>query len=272
MQKRFKIESRLCRVVVADGRADASPWRRRRPSPTLGWPQRGEPCDGYRLPNTISRLLELARPARFVAGEVLRLRQPGGRSQTRHRSRSRFGLRPGAAGRSVTRGDPESGLRWTARARRIWRANSSGTSIPPVRAPSDACSRPPDTVCRASQDPGRQAACRPQRPVRAHQRHRAGLQRRGQPVISVDTRRRNWSELQERRREWRPKGEPDAVLVHDFLDKSWARPFPTASTISRPTRDGQRGIDHDTARFAAEAIYRWWKKMGSKRYPRPANS
>jgi hypothetical protein len=27
------------------------------------------------------------------------------------------------------------------------------------------------------------------------------------------------------------------------------------------------GVDHDTARFAAEAIRRWWTKMGSKRYP-----
>ncbi len=27
------------------------------------------------------------------------------------------------------------------------------------------------------------------------------------------------------------------------------------------------GIDHDTARFAAGAVLRWWKKMGAKRYP-----
>jgi hypothetical protein len=28
------------------------------------------------------------------------------------------------------------------------------------------------------------------------------------------------------------------------------------------------GIDHDTAQFAAQAIRRWWKKMGAKRYRR----
>jgi hypothetical protein len=28
------------------------------------------------------------------------------------------------------------------------------------------------------------------------------------------------------------------------------------------------GIDHDTAEFAVEAIWRWWQKMGSERYPK----
>src|SRR3954467_9450317 len=27
------------------------------------------------------------------------------------------------------------------------------------------------------------------------------------------------------------------------------------------------GVDHDTARFAAEALHRWWQEMGSLAYP-----
>jgi len=29
------------------------------------------------------------------------------------------------------------------------------------------------------------------------------------------------------------------------------------------------GTDHDTAAFAVNAIRRWWKAMGKKRYPKP---
>ena len=76
----------------------------------------------------------------------------------------------------------------------------------------------------------------------------------GCPVISVDTKRRSWSAVQERWPGMAPGGEPEQVNVHDFADRTSARPSRTASTTWRPTPAGQRGTDHDTSQFAVQAI------------------
>lgn len=95
------------------------------------------------------------------------------------------------------------------------------------------------------------------------------FQRHGQPVISVDTKKKELvGEFKNGGREWQPQGEPEQVLVHDFLDKDLGKAIPYGVyDISENQGWVSVGMDHDTARFAAEAIRRWWKKMGAKRYP-----
>jgi hypothetical protein len=68
-------------------------------------------------------------------------------------------------------------------------------------------------------------------------------------------------------REWRPQGEPEEVLVDDFMDKELGKAI-SYGVYDLTENQGwvSVGIDHDTARFAAEAIRRWWKKMGSTRH------
>ena len=94
------------------------------------------------------------------------------------------------------------------------------------------------------------------------------FQQRGQPVISVDTKKKELvGAFKNGGREWQPKGEPEKVKVHDFLDIELGKAIPYGVyDISENQGWVSVGIDHDTARFAAEAIARWWKKMGSKRY------
>jgi hypothetical protein len=96
------------------------------------------------------------------------------------------------------------------------------------------------------------------------------FQDRGQPVVSVDTKKKELvGDFKNGGREWRPRGQPDEVRVHDFLDKTMGKVIPYG--VYDLTYDEgwvSVGIDHDTARLAAEALCRWWKKMGSKRYPR----
>lgn len=89
-----------------------------------------------------------------------------------------------------------------------------------------------------------------------------------QPVISVDTKKKELvGEFRNIGREWRPKGEPETVLVHDFIDKELGKVIPYGVfDLSENKGWVSVGIDHDTAHFAAEAIRRWWKKMGLKRY------
>ena len=94
------------------------------------------------------------------------------------------------------------------------------------------------------------------------------FQERDQPVISVDTKKKELiGNFRNGGREWRPKGEPDQVLVHDFMDKELGKAIPYG-VYDVTGNEGwvSVGIDHDTARFAVEAIRRWWKKMGSKRH------
>jgi hypothetical protein len=94
------------------------------------------------------------------------------------------------------------------------------------------------------------------------------FQSRGQPVISIDTKKKELvGEFKNGGREWQPQGEPEEVRVHDFLDKDLGKAIPYGVyDIGENQGWVSVGIDHDTARFAAEAIRRWWSKMGAKRY------
>jgi hypothetical protein len=61
----------------------------------------------------------------------------------------------------------------------------------------------------------------------------------GDPVISVDTKKKELvGSYKNNGAEWRPAGSPEQVKVHDFIDKTWARPTRTASTTSTPTPAG----------------------------------
>jgi Rhodopirellula transposase DDE domain len=92
---------------------------------------------------------------------------------------------------------------------------------------------------------------------------------RGQPVISVDTKKKELiGDFKNAGREWRPKGEPELVRVHDFKDKQLGKAIPHGIYDLR-TDEGwvTVGIDHDTAQFAVNSIRSWWKHLGQPRYP-----
>jgi hypothetical protein len=96
------------------------------------------------------------------------------------------------------------------------------------------------------------------------------FQRRDQPVISVDTKKKELvGNFKNFGREWRRAGHPLEVRVHDFIDRDKGRAIPYG-VFDLTNNQGwvSVGIDHDTAFFAAEAIARWWRKMGRKRFPK----
>jgi hypothetical protein len=96
------------------------------------------------------------------------------------------------------------------------------------------------------------------------------FQRRGEPVISVDTKKKELvGPFKNGGREWQPKGEPEEVVIHDFVDEELGKVIPYGVfDLSRNEGWVSVGIDHDTAQFAVRAIARWWQKRGAKRYPR----
>ena len=95
------------------------------------------------------------------------------------------------------------------------------------------------------------------------------FQKAGQPVISVDTKKKELvGRYRNSGREWRPKGCPEEVKVHDFVDKELGRAIPYGVyDLGRNEGWVSVGCDHDTSEFAVETIRRWWRTMGQAQYP-----
>jgi hypothetical protein len=93
-------------------------------------------------------------------------------------------------------------------------------------------------------------------------------QQQGLPVVSVDTKKKELiGDFKNPGREWRPKGEPERVKVHDFVVPALGKAIPYGVyDLSRDEGWVSVGIDHDTASFAVNAIRSWWKRMGRPAY------
>ena len=91
----------------------------------------------------------------------------------------------------------------------------------------------------------------------------------GEPAISVDTKKKELvGDFRNAGRQWRPKGWPEEVRVHDFVIPELGRAVPYGVYDIADNADWVSvGVDHDTAAFAANAIRRWWRLMGRERYP-----
>jgi hypothetical protein len=94
------------------------------------------------------------------------------------------------------------------------------------------------------------------------------FQKLGQPVISVDTKKKELiGEYQNVGREWQAKGKPALVLTHDFPNgKPKAVPYGVYDLTRNEGWVGV-GVSSDTAEFAVATISRWWAEMGSAVYP-----
>jgi hypothetical protein len=95
------------------------------------------------------------------------------------------------------------------------------------------------------------------------------LQRRGEPVISVDTKKKELvGQYYNKGRKWRPRGDPEQVRIHDFIDPTQPKAIPYGIyDVTRNHGWVNVGRDHDTASFAAGSIHRWWMALGSRVYP-----
>jgi DDE family transposase len=169
----------------------------------------------------------------------------------------------------ATRGDPESPLRWTCKstpqlARELTAQGHlvSASTVWRLLKAADYSLQSNRKTKEGAEHPDRNAQFE----------HIATMvqafQQRGQPVISLDTKKKELiGEFRIAGREWQPSGEPVEVLVHDFMDKELGKAIPYGVYDLTENQGWVRvGIDHDTARFAAEAIRRWWRKMGVQYY------
>jgi transposase len=91
----------------------------------------------------------------------------------------------------------------------------------------------------------------------------------GEPAISVDTKKKELvGPFKNAGQEWQPHGQPEAVRVHDFIDRDLGRASPYGVyDLAGNVGWVNVGIDHDTATFAVESIRRWWTQLGRATYP-----
>lgn len=98
----------------------------------------------------------------------------------------------------------------------------------------------------------------------------AAFQAAGDPVVSVDTKKKELiGDFKNAGQEWQPKGTPEEVRVHDFIDPELGKVAPYGVyDLTANAGWVNVGIDHDTAEFAVESIRRWWREMGEVTYPK----
>jgi len=221
---------------------------------------------------TVTRgLRELKLPARKRAAEARRIRRPGGGRRLATDKDPELFEALEALIEPATRGDPESPLRWTCKS--TYRLAEELTKQDhPVG---------PRTVAKLLHESGYSLqANRKTREGNQHPDRNAQFeyineqvqlfQRRRKPTISVDTKKKELvGDFANGGREWRPRGEPEEVRVHDFKDKELGKAIPYG-VYDMIHDEGwvSVGIDHDTAEFAAQSIRRWWEAMGAGRFPR----
>lgn len=170
----------------------------------------------------------------------------------------------------LTRGDPESPLRWTCKSTRT-------LSQELARLGYKASSRLVGVILRnkgyslqanrktleGSQHPDRNAQFE-------HINGSVALQLKSkQPVISVDTKKKELiGNYMNRGSQWIAQGKPVKVNGHDFPDPSVPRAHPYGIyELSRNRGFVNIGTDHDTASFAVASICEWWRSQGKKSYP-----
>jgi len=170
----------------------------------------------------------------------------------------------------VTRGDPESPLRWTCKSLRQLESELrsqgyavSHTSIGDLLKKLGYSLQGNRKTLEGSAHPDRNAQ------FEFINARAENAMRNGQPVISVDTKKKELvGQYKNGGKELRPKGEPEQVKVYDFVDKDLGRANPYGVyDIANNFGWVSVGTDHDTASFAVATIRRWWLGMGKELYP-----
>ena len=172
-----------------------------------------------------------------------------------------------------TRGDPMSPLRWTLKSTRKLAGELTGQKHPVSARTVAALLKAADYSLQGNRKT-REDSKHEDRDAQFRHINAQGvaMQSRGQPVVSVDAKKKEMvGDFKNGGKEWQPKGRPEEVRVYDFIDKAPEKGRVTPYGVYDLTANEgwvSVGTDHDTARFAAQTIGKWWREMGQVRYPR----
>ena len=214
-------------------------------------------------------LAELDLPAWRRSCEAMRVRRPGGGRHPLTESDPQLLGALESLIEPVTRGDPESPLRWTCKSTRRLAEELTRMGHPVGR----------ETIARLLHEAGyslqsdcktREGSCHPDRDAqfRYIDRMVRKRMRKEQPAVSVDTKKKELvGDFKNNGREWHLKGQPPQVRVHDFQDKTLGKVIPYGVyDLLNDQGYVNVGTDHDTAQFATHSIRTWWTQMGCRQF------
>jgi transposase len=171
----------------------------------------------------------------------------------------------------ITRGDPESPLRWTCKSLRVLAGELKAQGYPVSHSMIGELLHDMGYSLQAN----RKTSEGKQHPDRNEQFEFINLLveehlEKGNPVISVDAKKKELvGNFKNVGREWQPKGAPEQVNVYDFLSGAKGRATPYGIyDIGKDEGWVNVGADKDTSVFAVESIRRWWNAMGQVNYPK----
>ncbi len=170
----------------------------------------------------------------------------------------------------LTRGDPESPLRWTCKSTRklAEELNRQGHRVGDRKVADLLHGLHYSLQANAKM---REGSSHPDRNAQFEYINALAkaFQKRSQPVISVDTKKKELvGDFKNNGSEWQPKNQPEEVRVHDFEDKELGKVTPYGVyDIAKNEGWVTVGTDHDTSDFAIDTILAWWKRMGRHAYP-----
>jgi hypothetical protein len=199
-----------------------------------------------------------------------RVRQPGGGRKRLRDTDPQLLTALEALVDPVTRGHPESALRWTCKSTAKLAEELTRQQHPVTDRTVAALLKEAGYSLQANRKT-REGHQHPDRNTQFEFLNRQALtfQRQRQPVISVDTKKKELvGDFHNAGREWQPKGTPEKVRVHDFVDPQLGKVTPYG-VYDLASNEGwvSVGISHDTAHFAVASIRRWWQEMGVARFP-----
>jgi len=222
----------------------------------------------------ISRRAILVGQREIAAGSILpegRVRRPGGGRKSGVEHQPDLPARLECLVEPLTRGDPESPLRWTCKSTRRLSQELANLGY--------AASSRLVGVLLHGMGYSLQGNCKTiegkQHPDRNAQFEYINARvtkemRDAQPVISVDTKKKELvGNYANRGQQWLKKGEARKVNGHDFPDPSVPRAYPYGIfELTRNKGFVNVGTDHDTATFAVASIRAWWRAQGRRAYPK----
>jgi len=175
----------------------------------------------------------------------------------------------------TTRGDPQSGLRWTCKSLRKL-ADELGRQGHQVSARKVGELLHEQGYSLQANRKTEEGSDHPDRDAQFGHINQLALdfQERGQPVVSVDTKKKELvGNFRNGGREWQPKGQPERVATHDFPSQAGGKAIPYGVyDLAQNQGWVSVGTDHDTAEFAVATLQQWWQQMGAVAYPEPRNS
>jgi Rhodopirellula transposase DDE domain len=170
----------------------------------------------------------------------------------------------------VTRGDPESPLRWTCKSVRKLAQELRGQGRRVSHALVSDLLHELKYSLQANRKT-KEGSSHPDRNAQfEHINHQATVfLQQHQPAIAVDTKKKERiGDFKNGGQEWQPKGQPEQVRVHDFAIRGKGKGTPYGIyDLGRDAGWVNVGTDHDTSAFAVESIRQWWNSMGKAWLP-----